>query len=147
MKLKLIMFIAALMVILSLEVTAYDFTDNEDGTVTDNIRGFMWQQEDDDVQRNWEVSITYCEGLSLADHDDWRLPNYKELSSIVDYNEFNPAIDDTYFLNTNSSYYLSSTPSVGYPSLTWYVNFYDGYVDYYQESNGEYFVRCVRGGQ
>ncbi len=69
----------------------------------------MWQQEDDDVNRNWKDSITYCEGLSLVGHSDWRLPTIKELANIVNFDTHLPAIDETYFPNTNSSLYWSST--------------------------------------
>jgi hypothetical protein len=61
------------------------FVDNGDGTITDQATGLMWQQSDDGVARNWQEALTYAEGLTLAGHDDWRLPNAKELQSIVDY--------------------------------------------------------------
>ena len=68
--------------------TAYginDFVDNEDGTVTDNATGLMWQQSDDGNTYDWEEAMSYCENLNLAGYSDWRLPNVKELQSIVDY--------------------------------------------------------------
>jgi hypothetical protein len=61
------------------------FTDNGDGTISDQATGLMWQQADDGVARNWQGALAYAEGLTLAGHDDWRLPNAKELQSIVDY--------------------------------------------------------------
>ena len=61
------------------------FTDNGDGTITDQATGLMWQQADDGVARNWEQALAYAESLTLASHSDWRLPNAKELQSIVDY--------------------------------------------------------------
>ena len=139
--------IAVLVSFYSLEVTAGDFTDNGNGTVTDNITGLMWQQEDDDVERNWEGAITYCEGLSLAGHDDWRLPNSNELTSIVDISLWAPAIDETYFPKTNSSLYWSSTTSVSLTSYAWYVSFDNGGVRDSSKSSSTRYVRCVRGGQ
>lgn len=62
-----------------------DFTDNGDGTVTDNATGLMWQKADDGTSRDWENALSYAENLTLAGYSDWRLPNAKELQSIVDY--------------------------------------------------------------
>ncbi|MBT3260473.1 MAG: DUF1566 domain-containing protein, partial [Deltaproteobacteria bacterium] len=62
-----------------------DFMDNGDGTITDNATGLMWQQDDSGTGLNWGDSLAYCENLSSAGYDDWRLPNAKELQSIVDY--------------------------------------------------------------
>ena len=58
------------------------FTDHSDETVTDNVTGLMWQQEDDDVRRDWEDALVYCEELDLAGYTDWRLPDGGELRSI-----------------------------------------------------------------
>ncbi|MDP8254672.1 MAG: DUF1566 domain-containing protein [Candidatus Alcyoniella australis] len=64
---------------------ANNFADNGDQTVTDNATGLLWQQNDSGQGMNWEAALDYCETLDLAGHDDWRLPNAKELQSIVDY--------------------------------------------------------------
>ncbi|WPD23883.1 MAG: DUF1566 domain-containing protein [Candidatus Electrothrix scaldis] len=74
------------------------FQDNGDGTISDLATGLMWQQTDDGKARDWEDSLSYAEGLRLAGYTDWRLPNAKELQSIVDYNRSpvatsSPAID------------------------------------------------------
>ncbi|HOJ04597.1 MAG TPA: DUF1566 domain-containing protein [Bacteroidota bacterium] len=68
--------------------TAYgvnDFVDNGDGSITDNATGLMWQQSDDGVARDWEHALEYAEQATLAGYTDWRLPDIKELQSIVDY--------------------------------------------------------------
>jgi len=62
-----------------------DFVDNGDGTVTDLATGLMWQQADDGISRDWEAALAYAENLNLGGYTDWRLPNAKELQSIVDY--------------------------------------------------------------
>ena len=62
-----------------------NFIDNGDGTVSDLSTGLMWQQADDGNGRNWESALEYAENLEFAGYDDWRLPNAKELQSIVDY--------------------------------------------------------------
>jgi len=59
--------------------------DNGDETISDTATGLMWQKSDNGGGVSWESAINYCENLSLANHSDWRLPNAKELHSIVDY--------------------------------------------------------------
>lgn len=68
-----------------------DFHDNGDGTITDRATGLIWQKEDSGKGLNWQQALAYAEKLSLAGHTDWRLPNAKELQSIVDYTRV-PAI-------------------------------------------------------
>lgn len=59
--------------------------DNGDGTITDNATGLMWQQTDDGEARDWQEALAYAESSTQAGYSDWRLPNAKELQSIVDY--------------------------------------------------------------
>ena len=61
------------------------FEDNGDGTVTDHATGLTWAKADSGKGMNWADALAYAEGLELAGQDDWRLPNAKELQSIVDY--------------------------------------------------------------
>jgi len=61
------------------------FVDNNDRTISDLATGLMWQKEDSKNGMDWENALAYCEGLNLGKYDDWRLPNAKELQSIVDY--------------------------------------------------------------
>ena len=62
-----------------------NFEDNGDGTVSDLATGLMWQAADDGETRDWEDALSYAENSDYAGYDDWRLPNAKELQSIVDY--------------------------------------------------------------
>ncbi|MBC8265900.1 MAG: DUF1566 domain-containing protein [Flavobacteriales bacterium] len=62
-----------------------NFIDNNDGTVSDLNTGLMWQQADDGNFFDWENALSYCENLTFANYSDWRLPNPKELQSIIDY--------------------------------------------------------------
>ena len=62
-----------------------DFVDNGDGTVTDSATGLMWTKRDSDKAMNWQQALKYAEELNYAGYSDWRLPNAKELHSIVDY--------------------------------------------------------------
>jgi len=118
---------------------------NNDGTVTDTTTGLMWQQAtgNNGVAMTWKAALAYCENLSLADYTDWRLPNIKELSSLVDLSRYNPAIDPKF---SESSDYWSSSTHTPYTNYAWYGYFYYGYdTDNFKSSS--YYVRCVRGGQ
>jgi hypothetical protein len=77
------------------------YVDNLDGTVSDLSTGLMWQKSDSRNALNWEDALSYSESLDLADKSDWRLPNAKELQSIVDYTRSpqtteSPAIDPVF---------------------------------------------------
>ncbi|MDX5592302.1 DUF1566 domain-containing protein [Pseudovibrio sp. SPO723] len=61
------------------------FRDQKDGTVLDRATGLTWQQQDSTKALRWTEALAYCEGLRLGGRNDWRLPNVKELQSIVDY--------------------------------------------------------------
>lgn len=78
-----------------------NFIDNGDGTITDYATGLMWQKADDGIGKDWEEALSYSENLKLAAYSDWRLPNAKELQSIVDYsrspqNTDSPAINPVF---------------------------------------------------
>jgi hypothetical protein len=125
--------------------TVLAFTDNGDGTVTDSRTGLVWQKQDDGTTKTWKNAITYCEGLTLGGQSDWRLPNVKELKTIVDNSKKFLAIDTTYFPNTQGSYWSSSSFASS-SNFAWFVHFSNGYVNELQKTN-TYYVRCVRGGQ
>jgi len=108
------------------------FTDNKDGTITDQATGLMWMVADSgwfkagdvkDGTLNWEDALAWSERLNFAGHSDWRLPNAKELQSIVDYNRspdttdspaINPIFQSTEIVNMAGmkdwGYYWTSTP-------------------------------------
>lgn len=98
------------------------YVENGDGTVSDLATGLTWQQGDSSIGMDWEDALEYAENLELAGYDDWRLPNAKELQSIVDYNrslqKTNSAAIDPIFSTTaikdsqgelNYPYYWTST--------------------------------------
>ena len=62
-----------------------DFIDNGDGTVTDKATGLMWAQDDNGEAILWQEALAYAEGKEFAGYSDWRLPDAKEIQSIVDY--------------------------------------------------------------
>ncbi len=92
------------------------FQDNGDNTITDNATGLMWMVQDSgsfagsagtvgDGSVDWPEALSWCEGLSLASHVDWRLPNAKELQSILDYTRApditgSAAIDDLFAITS-----------------------------------------------
>lgn len=64
------------------------FTDNGNGTVTDNATGLMWSQHDSGIGMNWQDALAWVQSKNQASYlgySDWRLPNAKELQSIIDY--------------------------------------------------------------
>ncbi len=96
------------------------FTDNNDGTLTDNLTGIIWLKNADCFGTlSWSSAYYYCNNMvksgscGLTDGSvagDWRLPNRKELSSLIDYSQYNPALPQGHlFDNVKSSYYWSST--------------------------------------
>ena len=123
-------------------VYAAPYTNHGNNTVTDQGSGLMWQQSDDSVARSWQGSLDYCNGLTLAGHNDWRLPNIKELESIVDATRSNPSVDPV-FTGTSASYNWSSTSDAYGPEGAWIVYFDYGYVHHYNKTSN-YYVRCVR---
>jgi hypothetical protein len=124
------------------------YTDNGDGTVSDNISGLMWQQTPPPTQYIWADAVAYCRTLTLAGHSDWRLPSRIELVSLVDVGEY-PSINGTYFPATPEGYYFwywsSSLLADGSTSFAWYVNFDDGHTNYaLLVETHMYNLRCVR---
>ena len=93
---------------------------------------------------NWQNSLKYCSNLSLDGQTDWRLPNLKELQSIVNYGAISPSIDTTNFLNTSSSNYWSSSTAFNAQISAWNVVYSVGNSGYYSKDN-TLSVRCVRG--
>jgi len=119
------------------------FTPNGDGTVTDNVTGLMWQQQDDEVPRSWEDALAYCQAVHTGGHTDWRLPDIKQLKSLVDTSRHDPAIDPVAFPGAQSRVYWSSSTYAWEPSGAWYVYFGLGYVGNVYKAD-TYYVRCVR---
>ena len=116
------------------------------GVVTDQRTGLVWQQQDDGQKRDWGEAIAYCEGLSLANQSDWRLPNIKELESITDDGRVMMAIDPI-FTGTKYSEYWSSTTYAYNSNNAWAVYAGSGEVNSHNYKSFYQYVRCVRDGQ
>ena len=119
------------------------FVDNGDLTVTDKSTGLMWSSITAGPM-SWEGAIAYCEDLPLFKYDDWRLPNIKELRSLVDYSKQNLAIDIGYFPFTYKDGYWSSTTYVFYPESAYGVDFESGFKLIHYGKSQDYYVRAVR---
>jgi hypothetical protein len=78
---------------------SFDFTDNGDGSITDNVTGLMWQKSPDldgngtiDARdkRSFDEALARADEFTLAGHEDWRLPTIKELYSLIDFRGIDP---------------------------------------------------------
>ena len=119
-------------------------TISSEKVVLDNNTGLMWQQTIP-TSTYWGKAVSYCENLEYASYTDWRLPTPKELLTIVDNSKYDPAIDTTYFPNTPSSYFWSSSPDADDTPYAWSVGFNNGDGYNHAKSYNYLYVRCVRG--
>jgi hypothetical protein len=109
------------------------FTDGGD-TVTDNLTGLMWIKAPHSLGGNsgaqtYHDAIAFCNGLDHAGYSDWRLPNVRELQSLVTYGYYYPALPSGHpFSGVRSSNYWSSTTHVGYADRAWFVYLHHGNV-------------------
>jgi hypothetical protein len=125
------------------------YSDNGDGTVTDNVTHLVWQKAVTTSQAfTWCDAINYCATLPLAGRT-WRLPTRIELLSLVDFTRTSPAINATAFPNVpGSKYHWTSSPWVvsqaaGKAQDSWIVNFYEGLASNAVDRTLLEFARCV----
>ena len=136
------------------------FMDNTDGTVTDTKTGLIWKRCSEGQQwngsscanspsnYNWKDALLQAEKSRFGDHSDWRLPNIKELHSIVETRCYDPAINLAVFPNTSASSIVWSSSPVAYANSAWMVYFNSGYGDHGWDYEGNSLqVRLVRSGQ
>jgi len=108
------------------------FTDNGNGTVTDNLTRLIWMKNANAFfePKNWADALTTANSLAsgsggLTDGSqpgDWRLPNVRELQSLADLGRSNPALPDNPFTNVQTSYW-SSTTLASATDYAWIVYF------------------------
>jgi hypothetical protein len=128
-------------------INPLSYTDNGDGTVTDNNTGLMWQQQVADNKMTWSEAGAYCSSLTLGGYSDWKLPSKTKLMSIVDYSIPNPGPSiNPIFMPYSGHYfgYWTSTPYARYPHQAWVVYFSSGGL--VMDFGGDGYARCVRGG-
>ncbi len=139
-----------------------DFTVHNNGTVTHNKTGLMWKVCSEGQTWNngsctgnvadtkWDKALQIPSTLNVsggfAGYTDWRLPNIKELQSIVEQQCYYPSIKSTIFPSTDSGFYWSSSPSAYDSGGAWGVSFYDGNDDSGNRDRS-FRARLVRGGQ
>jgi hypothetical protein len=110
------------------------FTDNGDGTATDHLTGLQWvlnphALSGNGTAINWNAGVDLCNNLFFANHSDWRLPNYRELESLLDYGASAPALASGHpLIGIQNAAYWSST-SDAYSSPTRPAGYYMWYID------------------
>jgi len=129
------------------------FTDNGDGTITDNVTGLMWQETPSSQSFSYEEAVEYAENLELAGYDDWRLPSTKELFSISDFSEGWPYLDTDVFdiagrsVSKDEQYWTESYVGLthGGQVSAFGVNHGTGHIKSYPVDGMGNYVRVVRG--
>lgn len=138
------------------------FSDNGDQTMTDNLTGLIWTKDGNapgptacapGTTKTWQGALDYVACLNsnnYLNHSDWRLPNRKELKSLVNRQQSNSAawLNDQAqgFSNVQSNGYWSSSTYANFTSSAWVVNMGYGHVGKLNKAYGNY-VWPVRGGQ
>jgi hypothetical protein len=128
------------------------FTDPGDGTVTDTLTGLMWTKETNlsSGTRTWQGALddvaAINSGAGLGGYHDWRLPNRKELFSLIDYSRYYPTLRVGHpFQNVQPDAYWSSTTYAYRSYAAWSVSMLNGAVNDDDKSVG-HFVWPVRSG-
>ena len=128
-------------------------TDGGD-SVHDNVTCLDWQKTAPTGTYAWDQAIAYCDGLTLAGHDDWRLPTRIELTSVVDYTQ-SPAIDRGSFPSAPGGFHktasdwiltIRQTGAGAGRDFAWAFNVSDGIVSNAYSKATASALRCVRGG-
>ena len=144
------------------------FTDNSDGTVTDNLTGLIWLKDANCFGYEWWTdALTYCNDLangecSLTDSSsagDWRLANVRELLSLIDWAYNGPALSndngdgqwtsgaDSSFTDVKSAYYSSSTTDTDITTEVWIVNLTNGNAVPASKTSFKRYLWCVRDAE
>jgi hypothetical protein len=122
-----------------------------ESTVTDRVTGLMWTRGADLTggrKVNWSDALAVVRTLNISGasgFDDWRLPNVRELESLVDPYDHSPALSKhAAFTNVQDAYW-SATTSVYEPAYAWVLYTVDGTIGVGYKPGPEFFVWAVRG--
>ena len=112
--------------------------------VSDRKLGLMWQDDDipNSTKRDLNAAKKYCNELEFSIFDDWRLPTYEELLTIVDYDRYDSSIVRS-FQSSFSQKYWSISADVAAPNYAWIIDFHQGKTGSTMNSE-RHHVRCVR---
>ena len=134
------------------------FVNNGDGTVTDLVTGLIWKRCSEGqtwdgttctgtaATYTWQQALQAGPASAFAGKSNWRLPNVKELSIIVERQCSYPSINANIFPATPSSHFWSGSPYTGSTDSAWRIAFDNGY-DYFGNKGITYNVRLVCGGK
>ncbi len=133
------------------------FTDNGNGTVTDNLTGLVWVKEAYNVPMTWADAVSAAANAhdgqyGLTDGSkpgDWRLPNVRELQSLIDYARYGPAlpVPNPFEMLQWQSEYWSSTTYAAVTTMAWCMTFNYGVVSASTKSTTYNYSWFVRGGK
>ena len=122
--------------------------------VLDNMTGLMWARNAyiPNGTMDWTNSLRYCStnlnvGAGYGGTNDWRLPNVKELYSLIDCGHNSPPLpSDHPFNNVQGNYYWTSTTMRHYgPGYAWYIHLSRGEVAYAEKTVTSRYLWPVRG--
>ena len=129
------------------------FVLNGDGTTTDLATGLLWVSDPINAPgapfnaaMTWANALINCEALNFAGYTDWRLPNAKELASILDYANSWPPVDATFFPNYRANDYWTSTTYKSNTLNAWLVENSGAIAGFNDAKTNENWVRPVRLG-
>jgi len=130
------------------------FTDNNNGTVSDNLTGLIWTKATDipGINVNWIAALDYIAKMNSGTkenfgYNDWRLPNIKELESLTDSENYAPALQELHPFTINSfGGQWSSTTVASNPSRAWMYSLYHGISIGNGKLIGGALIWPVRGG-
>ena len=112
----------------------------DDEIVTDTTARLIWQKQYSAGKVDWAGALDYCENLEYAGYSDWRLPNLNELSSLINYDRYDPASDfpdvtsETFWASTFISYLRNMVLLIDFQDGEWRIDF----------KENKHYVRCVR---
>lgn len=137
------------------------FTDNNDGTVTDKKTKLTWKKCSE--AQLWNSNTSECDGIAnaytwqealaqvplansdrFAEKTDWRLPNFQELATLVETQCSEPSINLSVFPGTSPEVFWSASPYGSKSDFAHYVNFNMGHISASNKTE-TYLVRLVRG--